>query len=610
MRVDRPRDLVRKYLSVPSDAPLVISIGALTWEKDPLRHLAVTSRLLDTVPGLVHVFVGEGPLEDRLRSAIDESGRRESVRVLGSRDDVPDLLNAADALLLASRIEGMPGVAIEAAFLGVPVVGYAVAGTAEVVVDGVTGSLARPGDEDVLAERVGALLMDPTLRHQMGLEARRRADGFAIDGVADRYLEVYQRVLEGADLCVARGGAVMQEAFRDRANCGEPFPGLVSVVIPVRNGADVLPLQLEALARQTYRGEWEVVVADHDSSDATVDVARGWSDRLPLRVVEVPRRPGSLGGFPRSVGAAEARGDLIVTCDADDEATPEWVEEMVKAAREHDVVRGSLDRRTLNDSGGRTLPTETEAATPVLDSSFLPFASSSNCAVRTSVLREIGAWHDSFHAQDKEFSWRAQLAGFDLAVAPDAVMRKRDRATPWGSARQVYHYGISDAQLFRAFRHRGMPRSSVLRAAGEWGELVVGSPSDLTPLEDELASALGLSIGPSRRMHPPPGLLSVASASLRRARRPTFSSEVRYVRDLWIGSDLRRWRGRSRSQRGRERRPTLPPRPGRSGHLGHRWCGTRHAAPEHHRYRRWPPTVTERRRDALDRLQRGALQLP
>ena len=375
----------------------------------------------------------------------------------------------------------MPGVAIEAAFLGVPVVGYAVAGTAEVVVDGVTGSLARPGDEDVLAERLGSLLMDPTLRHQMGLEARRRADGFAIDGVADRYLEVYQRVLAGADLCVARGGAVMQEAFSDRANCGEPFPGLVSVVIPVRNGADVLPLQLEALARQTYRGEWEVVVADHGSSDATVDVAQGWSDRLPLRVVEVPRRPGSLGGFPRSVGAAEARGDLIVTCDADDEATPEWLEEMVKAAREHDVVRGSLDRRTLNDNGGRTLPTETEAATPVLDSSFLPFASSSNCAVRTSVLREIGAWHDSFHAQDKEFSWRAQLAGFDLAVAPDAVMRKRDRATPWGSARQVYHYGISDAQLFRAFRHRGMPRSSVLRAAGEWGQLVVGIPLVMSP---------------------------------------------------------------------------------------------------------------------------------
>ena len=53
---------------------MVISVGALTWEKDPLRHLAVTSRLLDTVPGLVHVFVGEGPLEDRLRSASTKAG--------------------------------------------------------------------------------------------------------------------------------------------------------------------------------------------------------------------------------------------------------------------------------------------------------------------------------------------------------------------------------------------------------------------------------------------------------------------------------------------------------------------------------------------------------
>ena len=476
VRVDRPRDLVRKDLSVPEDAPLVISIGALTWEKDPLRHLAVTSRLLDPVPGLVHVFVGDGPLEDRVRSAVDESGRGDGVRVLGSRDDVPDLLNAADVLLLASRIEGMPGVAIEAACLGVPVVGYAVAGTAEVVVDGVTGSLARPGDEVVLAERLGALLMDPSLRHQMGLEARRRAEGFAIDGVADRYLEVYERVLAGADLCVARGGAVMQEAFRDRTSSGDPFPGMVSVVIPVRNGADVLPQQLEALSRQTYGGAWEVVVADHGSTDNTAEVARGWSDRLCLRVVEVPTRPGAATGFPRSVGAAEALGDLIVTCDADDEATPSWLEELVRAAREHDVVRGSLDRRTLNDRGMASSPFEVEAAAPVPDSAFLPFASTSNCAVRTSVFREIGAWHDAFHSEDKEFSWRAQLAGFDLAVAPAAVMRKRDRATAWASARQSFHYGASGVQLFRAFRDRGMPRSDVRRAAIEWGQVVFGCP--------------------------------------------------------------------------------------------------------------------------------------
>ncbi len=61
---------------------------------------------------------------------------------------------------------------------------------------------------------------------------------------------------------------------------------VTSVVIPVRNGAATLAEQLEALAQQEYDDEWEVVVADNGSSDATREVVNGFRDLPQLRVVD------------------------------------------------------------------------------------------------------------------------------------------------------------------------------------------------------------------------------------------------------------------------------------------------------------------------------------
>ena len=67
----------------------------------------------------------------------------------------------------------------------------------------------------------------------------------------------------------------------------EDWPGLVSVVVPVRNGAATIALQFEALADQDYDGPWEVVVSDNGSTDATRSVVDEWSAKLPgLRVVD------------------------------------------------------------------------------------------------------------------------------------------------------------------------------------------------------------------------------------------------------------------------------------------------------------------------------------
>ena len=257
----------------------------------------------------------------------------------------------------------------------------------------------------------------------------------------------------------------------------EPLSPRVSVVMPVLNGAATLPQQLRALAAQTYPGRWELVVADNGSTDETAQVVREWTGRLPcLRLVDASDRMST--NYARNVGAAAARGDLLVFCDADDVATPGWLAAMVAALGSYDLVGGRLDDEALNDPVSRAWRARPRADELPRALSFRPYATSANLGVRAAVLRALGGWNEDFvrGGTEVEFCWRAQLAGYRLGYAPDAVMQYRYRATRWAFAYQLYRYGRAEAQLFRAFHDRGAPRPSVYRACRAWAWILVHLP--------------------------------------------------------------------------------------------------------------------------------------
>lgn len=191
---ERGREATRAALGIDPGAAVVLSLGALTWEKDPLGHLAVTAPLLARRPRAVHLFVGAGPLRAELEAAA-AGGLAGRVLVLGSRGDVGDLLAASDLLLFASRTEGMPASLIEAGIAGLPVAGTALPGVPEVVEDGVTGLLVRPGDTGGLRTAVERLLEDGALRAALGAAARDRCLArHGIAAIAAAYRGVYEEV--------------------------------------------------------------------------------------------------------------------------------------------------------------------------------------------------------------------------------------------------------------------------------------------------------------------------------------------------------------------------------------------------------------------------------
>jgi len=251
---------------------------------------------------------------------------------------------------------------------------------------------------------------------------------------------------------------------------------VISVVIPVRDGAAVLGGQLGALAGQDLAEPLEVIIADNGSRDGLPEVVEAWRARLPgLRVVDASARPGVNHG--RNTGARAARGDRILFCDADDEVSPNWVAALGRMLQDCDAVGGPLDRRRLTPAAGRRPSLEVSTALMPWPG-FWPFASGANCGVRSEVFAAIGGFDEDFHrgGDDVDFSWRLRQQGYELRFVPEAVVHYRERTGWRAAARQAYAYGRQDPRLYRRFAPAGMPPSRGRGAARAWGHLVLYAP--------------------------------------------------------------------------------------------------------------------------------------
>ena len=142
--------------------------------------------------------IGEGPEDTNLRSIAHKLGVHESVDWLGYQEDPGRLYHRMAVLLIPSRSEGLPNVALEAMASGVPVVASAVGGVPEVVADGRAGFLAAAEDAEGLGRGVIRLLEDASLRERLGRQAqgevRRR---FSLEARIKALLRVYEEVVDG-----------------------------------------------------------------------------------------------------------------------------------------------------------------------------------------------------------------------------------------------------------------------------------------------------------------------------------------------------------------------------------------------------------------------------
>jgi glycosyltransferase involved in cell wall biosynthesis len=158
--------------------------------------LQAVSILAAARPGLELRMAGRGKDTERVRALIAELGIGSNVQILGavSEAERQALFAGAAVQLMPSRFEGFGMVAAEAMAAGVPLVAAAAGSLPEVVAPPEGGVLVPAGDAEALAAATARLLDSPALRAELSTSARRSAERFRWDAVAERHLEFLQRV--------------------------------------------------------------------------------------------------------------------------------------------------------------------------------------------------------------------------------------------------------------------------------------------------------------------------------------------------------------------------------------------------------------------------------
>ena len=229
---------------------------------------------------------------------------------------------------------------------------------------------------------------------------------------------------------------------------------MISIIIPAYNEAGRIATQLAALSEQTGGGDCEVVVADNGSTDATVQVASEWADRMPVRVVDASARRGVAA--VRNTAVAQARGDLLVFVDADDVVFPGFVDAWRGLAGDVGFATGPVIHF---DADAPPPPTAEHAPRRLATQlGFLPYAVGANFAVRRAWFERSGGFLEDYPlSEDVEMSWRLQLMGAELVFVPGAVVAKRRAPSLAATLRQYYRYGFGDPFLYRDYRAHGAP---------------------------------------------------------------------------------------------------------------------------------------------------------
>lgn len=183
------RDAVRADLGVPAGTALAVTVARLAQQKGLDLLLDAAARWRAAGVRVLVAVAGDGPLRAALQARADAEAL--PVRLLGHRDDVPDLLAAADVVVSPSRWEGQPLSLREALRAGAPVVATDVGGVAAVLGD--AGVLVPYGDPGVLADAVAKVLADDDLASGLRARAAGRARTLPTDADAvDQVLAAYR----------------------------------------------------------------------------------------------------------------------------------------------------------------------------------------------------------------------------------------------------------------------------------------------------------------------------------------------------------------------------------------------------------------------------------
>jgi glycosyltransferase involved in cell wall biosynthesis len=189
-----PAANIHAELWLPTHAPIVGAVAALTQEKGHKYLIDAAALVVREVPDARFVIMGEGELRPALERQIKELHLEKHVFLPGFRADILTFIKSFDVFVMSSLFEGLGTSLLDAMALSKATVASHTGGIPEVVSHGETGLLVQPRDARELASAISTLLKDPARREKMGRAGLERVKRiFTADEMIERTLAVYRR---------------------------------------------------------------------------------------------------------------------------------------------------------------------------------------------------------------------------------------------------------------------------------------------------------------------------------------------------------------------------------------------------------------------------------
>jgi L-malate glycosyltransferase len=185
----------RAALGLTPEQPLILQVARFDPVKDHVTAIRALAEVIEEIPSAVLALAGDGQQRPHIESLVQQLEIAPNVRFLGERGDIPQLMAAADVLLLSSVNEGVSATLLEAMANRLPIVATAVGGNAELVGQGEAGLLSPRGRPAPLADNILRLLRDPLLRLRLGQQGYQRLlHRFTHEQMQARYAALYHRM--------------------------------------------------------------------------------------------------------------------------------------------------------------------------------------------------------------------------------------------------------------------------------------------------------------------------------------------------------------------------------------------------------------------------------
>jgi glycosyltransferase involved in cell wall biosynthesis len=252
---------------------------------------------------------------------------------------------------------------------------------------------------------------------------------------------------------------------------------LVSVIIPVYNGAATITRCIESVLAQYYPSErYETIVVDNDSTDETFELIQ----RYPITVLKETKK-GSASA--RNCGLAHARGEIVAFTDADCFAEPHWLEELVKPFSDPVVggVGGAIKSASMDTAVERYSDYRGVVSHRFPPAMFLPYLVTANAAFRKVIVDAVGGFDEALvkSSMDVDISWRIQLASpCWFHFAEKAIVHHKHRDSISGLIAQNIRYHSEVHALHSKFsRYEAYPVRRVRDTLYLYRKILLGHPA-------------------------------------------------------------------------------------------------------------------------------------